>query len=444
MSAAHDPRRMLAILPSSNSPERQVRRRSGNPDRVMPTNHHRSELGEVREKSGPAPRLTPAAGTRSPCERFRIRELGLLAASLCLAFAAGEVLVRQLHLADRQPDFLMYSAPHYVLDDFGAVRHLPNKDVRAVRVREGRIVTDDRFHTNNLGLIDDRDYPIAGSQERTGERYAVAGNSFTVGMGGGEAWIPRLRDSLRVRSPDVEMYNLGVIGTGVEQFHDLLTSVSRQLTFTHIVIVVISHDFERGRWRPLTSDKEIRYCRMDRKIEVCLQMPPHATVIDDDASPEEILHHVRMRRPELEASRETNPVLRLMDSSGSRLLRLTKRKLRTIWREQIGYTQDRIEANLRALAAIRSKFADKPVILAHFPDVWEVQKGRYSRDLAARVAAVGVEYFPMLTECAWSPAMFHVRDPHPNRAGYDNAVRCLASRLSQRSDRAQSPADQRP
>lgn len=347
--------------------------------------------------------------------------------SMTVSLAGAELVLRKFApVSDTSGRFLMFSSPHFRTDDAGAVRYIANEDVRSISVYDGSIEYDVRYHTNNLGFIDDRDYADSTVGQPTLERYAIAGNSFTAGIHGGKPWVPALRADLSAAVGRTEVYNLGIEGTGVRQFADLLVSFARERPFTHIVIVAISDDFRRTRWRPLTSATEIRYCDPANMAQ-CPHQAPTATVIGYHDSKAAVLEHVRRVGRET-AARRTRPGvserLRAL-AQHSQLLRRVSR----IVKARSAARRRRVDANVAALAGLKARFPTVPITFIHLPEKEEVQIGAYLLDAERRVRELGITYYPALRLCRWSPEMFLPRDNHPNAIGYQQVERCVLKLL---------------
>src|SRR5690606_30931888 len=119
--------------------------------------------------------------------------------------------------------------------------------------------------TNNLGLIDPLDSP---ARPQAAERYAFVGDSFTAGQGA-RPWIPALRDALWRAGHDVDVFNLGIEGTGVQHFAKLLESLGPELRFNHVVVLLISADLTRPQWRPVLHGEELRFCPSGVSERLC-------------------------------------------------------------------------------------------------------------------------------------------------------------------------------
>lgn len=339
----------------------------------------------------------------------------LVLGAVLVGLTIGELLLRvvvdESKPAARGGTGLLFSSESWELDSEGAVRYQPNREIRAIAVRAGQVAYDVRFRTNNLGFIDHRDYP---PQRMTGRKYyAFVGDSFTAGYHGGEPWVPRLRDNLARK--DIEIYNLGIDGTGIEHFRRLLMSARRQLNIDAIVLLAISHDFQRGFWQPQFSDRQIAFCAEKAGKQKCNSI---AGIVSPDVSLAEILDRVSPADGKL----STNWIREL------RLLALAKRASRNL-SELLGQKKKALDQSLLSLQSLRAAFPDTEIHLIHLPEEDEVASGRYRLDIAKPVAELGINYFPALQGCGWSKDMFLERDKHPNAHGYRHMARCVADHL---------------
>lgn len=353
----------------------------------------------------------------------------LLLTALAVAGILGEAAVRLTLPRPLPSSLIMYSSPHFILDQRGAVRQIPNETVRLVSTYDDTIEFDTVLRTNGLGLIDHRDYPVGASSRL---HYAFVGDSFTYGMGA-EPWVPQLRDALRASGHDLEIYNLGVNGASLQHFRTLLLSVAAELSLTHIVLIPISNDFYRPWWVPIDTRDGRWMCRDPPACQNRRPMPP---LIELDATASEIIEQHRALRAENARRQPVEPLWKralwrshvyLAAHRGAR--RLVQRFTPT--EPDPSNLEDRrlLGPNLEALAGIRRDFPELPITLAHFPQIEEVRSGRYDVELAADATTLGIEYFPALTRCSWSVDMYHAVNAHPNERGYDNFARCLSRHL---------------
>ena len=347
-----------------------------------------------------------------------------------MAVGIGEVTVR---VAIGRPlrSGVMISSPHVLLDERGAVRHIANEKVRMVSLLDASIEFDVSYHTNNLGFVDHRDYAVGANSRFS---YAFVGDSFTYGMGAAP-WVPKLRDTLRARGHDIEIYNLGVNGASIRHFRTLLLSVAAELPLTHIVLIPISNDFYRPWWVPIETADGIRSC-LDPPD--CRTVRPLFPIIDYDSTTAALLTRNREVKAALAAQQPVDTFWKRA-LWRSQLYLLVRRGIRQLYHSVVPREPERnpndledprlLDPNLEALAGIRRDFPDLPITLAHFPQMDEVQAGRYALELTEAASELGIDYFPALTRCSWSRDMYHAVNLHPNAVGYKNFARCLSQHL---------------
>jgi len=346
-------------------------------------------------------------------------KIGLFLFSLTIVLLVGEIGVRFLNLMHVDERSLMFSSQTFQLDPNGAVRYQPNKNLRTVAVYNNKIEYDVHFNTNNLGFIDDKDYEYENAPNK--RYYVFVGESFTAGFHGGEPWIPKLRRN--IEGKNIEIYNLGVSGTGIEHFYRLLKSTSEQLHITHIVILAISDDSTRNFWYPLTNSSEIRFCRENVHSSECIKTPYIAKIIDPTSSSEDILKVADNMIEDRGKGSGLRGVLKQ-----SELLTFVVRSLRTMSQKKIGNTGNSF--SLDALRNIREAFPSAEIYFIHLPQKQEVVNGEYFLDNAGKeIEKIGISYFPALKEWHWQKDMFFVHDGHPNNVGYDNIRNCVSSYL---------------
>ena len=346
----------------------------------------------------------------------------LLLTSTALSFVVVEVAARWYSpFPERHERLWMLSSPTFKLDIREAVRYVENEIIRAVLLNDDYIVYDVRFRTNDLGFIDHEDYLVPGQSRADAPRYAFVGDSFTAGFHGGTPWVPALRDRARKTNPDLQIYNLGVSGTGFAHFGRLLKSFATDVDFSEIVILAISDDFERPFWRPLTKGDAIRFCQADKTSPDCLAtVRPVARIFDRELGQAEILElSVQLREDQPRGPRKLKARL-LEHSRIAALLHEYYRRLKL----QLG-SRDW----LNRLADLRDAFPDKKIRFIHLPTRAELKRGSYDLHPEDELAALGIEYFPAMTACSWPEGMFVVDDGHPNALGYNAIARCVSNHL---------------
>ena len=356
--------------------------------------------------------------------RDKLLSVLLLFVSLIICFIVGELAIRFIRPADIfcPKRSLMFTHQTFQLDSKNAVRYMPNNDIRTVAVYNGKIEYDVQFHTNNLGFIDHAEYNKSRTKENK-KYYAFVGDSFTAGFHGGNPWVPKLRD--KIANQNVEIYNLGVSGTGVEHFFRILMSAREQIKITHIVILAISGDIGRHFWYPLSNSTEIRFCSECTEESDCLRHAPIARVINYNSPKEEILR----------VAKEINKAEKLRyDNSRAKILlkksRLLVFAVRTA-RHFLGYYKQSpdIKYSLTALRKIRDTFPSAEIHLIHLPQKDEIANNKYLLDIGKDVEEIGIRYFPALIKCRWSKSMYYSNDGHPTSHGYENISDCVEQYL---------------
>lgn len=345
--------------------------------------------------------------------RSILSKVVLTSLSVVFALGIGEIIIRSLDIGQASERSLLFSSPTWQRDAGDAIRYLPKQNIRTVAVYDGKIEYDVQFQTNNLGFIDHVDYVRDTTSNK--KRFAFVGDSFTAGYHGGEPWVPRLRDRLRGRG--VEIYNLGIDGTGAEHFPKLLKSAGQQVNFTTIVILAISNDFRRDYWYPMLEGHNISFCREQAGQPECGRV---ARVIPHDSPVDEIQKIAKQVASDRDEAKSIFKKLKL-----PAFLKQTKRNLFG----HAVYGDKDVELSLLTLKKIRDAFPAAEVHLVHLPQKEEVAMGAYLLDIGNRMDATGIRYFPALKRCNWAQDMYFKVDAHPNAAGYKNISDCVSRYL---------------
>jgi len=340
--------------------------------------------------------------------------------ALFVALGVGEIVVRAVDPPLLwEDDRIILTSATIVQDEFGAIRHPPNRQVRSLVLSTDEIDFDVRFPTNDLGLIDHRDY---GTNPDVSPSWAFVGDSFAAGVEGGEPWIPKMRDTY-----DLELYNLGIGATGVMHFARILASEADRLKFDEIVMIVISDDYFRPLWVPLTEGDELRICLEDEDPPACRQRRPIAYLIDPDLSESALLAHGEEVRQRSGAARTINN--RLVQFLKQSKLLLYSKRLADAAGERRALRSAELTGNLAALDQIRRDFPEMRIRMVQVPDKHEASRGRYDFDSSEEVRGRGIEYFDALHGCQWPSSYYHPHDRHLNAIGYDALAECVAGYL---------------
>ncbi|MCB1870673.1 MAG: SGNH/GDSL hydrolase family protein [Gammaproteobacteria bacterium] len=348
------------------------------------------------------------------------KNLTLFGAAMLVTAVLAEVAIRLLDPALlREEDRIGLTTISAVRDESGAIRYPPHQSVRTAMLSGRKVLFDIRFRTNDRGLLDHRDY---GAGRTNSQAWAFVGDSFAAGVGGDSPWIPRLRDEY-----GLEIYNLGIGATGIQQFPRILASEAKQLSFDEIVIIAISDDFFRPLWTPLTINDEVRICVEGEDKAHCSERPPIAFLIDPNLAESAVVTYADELRQRASYTRSTGSKLKQLLRQ-SHLLLFTKRLVEAIIIRQV-LRSGELPKSLAALDKIRLDFPETRIRFIHVPDRYEAERKRYDFDPAAELEQRGIQYFDALSGCSLTPDHYLTGDQHPNQMGYEVLSRCVADYL---------------
>lgn len=301
-------------------------------------------------------------------------------------------------------------------DGEGYVRYSPKSTIRELSIFGNKTEYDVKFSTNNFGFIDSKDYPLSANNRNI----AVVGDSFTSGHHGGAPWVPRLREKLK----GVGIYNFGINGTGIEQFTDLLIKISKDLKFNEILIVAISHDPTRRRWRPVEKENKLYMCRLEN--EKCSESPTVSPlhIFDKNQTASYINESVDIFYKKLQ-SKNLRKYLSRQTYIG-RSLHIRK------WRKskRPGKLRQMPGFSVESFKKLRNYFKELPITLVHLPMKNETLNGAYSMDMQSVVAPLNIRYIDGLQTCNLTMNDYFSLDSHPNDKGYDKILDCVAGVLT--------------
>jgi len=340
--------------------------------------------------------------------------LGILL-SCIVAAALVEAAARLVLGPPNPPGVLVFSENPFQISPGDVMRFRPAREIRALSVFGTAREFDVRFKSNNLGFVDDLDYPLAAKSRNI----AIVGDSYTAGYHGGRPWVPRLRQSL----PNANIYNLGVTGTGFEQFAALLDDVAATTALDQVVIVAISSDAVRRSWRYFVHDGRLFLCARQTPKQACLAKPSNILLVDAKGSEAALAARI-------DAHHDATPSVGLRRYL-SRHTHVGQLFHTRTWRPR-SKALDTIEVpafTLAALKRVRARFAKRSVTLIHLPEKREVLAGAYAADLAGAAKAAGLRFVDGLKACKLTVADYFPRDPHPNDVGYEKIRICVAKAL---------------
>lgn len=309
---------------------------------------------------------------------------------------------------------LYYSSPNAETTQNGSVHYAPNMPIRSIAVYYNQIEYDTKHHSNNLGFLSDLDYH---KEDKKGVIFL--GDSFTAGDGSASPWLPILDK----KYPDINLYSLGVSGTGQVNFYSIFENYQDDLNYDTVVIMSISDDLTRPMWHPVEKDRWLVFCLDEPMDKECKNGKKIAHLIDyaiDKKTlllPEELylVKAYRVLKSKFEAYIKSKaPQLAIIKSSS------VPEKSKIEESKVVKKSPEKPEINLEYIAKIKL-LADqkgKKVIFVHLPEKNETILKRYRYDVGQKIKDMGIEYHPILQKYQFDISMFHVHDGHPNDKGY--------------------------
>lgn len=363
----------------------------------------------------------------------------LILSGLFLAFMLAETGFRLYNsymqsLPESQPNAYLYqwSTNPFLQLPNGAVTGKPDTPAHLTCTLAGATVFDTPMHTNNLGLFDPRPYHKDPAARK---RIALVGDSYTQGIGS-VPWIPALATRIEADFP-VQLFGLGITGTGFQNFDLLLEHYEQELSFTDIIILAIENDFARMHWYPLASDGFLWFCPTHLTPEACVNTPTFQRVLDYKDSPGAPpapasfiqTPHSYQRFP---ARTWYTRLLRPLIAQSALLTFLNARRhdYLAFKRSQSGeYLPPRFPDNLAALQRIFNRYGKQRVTVVRFPAKYEVERGFYEYASRQKLEPLVDSYIDLWEHCSFTPDMYHSRDHHFHAAGYAAFSRCFEAHV---------------
>jgi len=310
---------------------------------------------------------------------------------------------------------LFFSAEVFQNTSTGTVRFSPGREFRAISVFGDEVEFDVRFKTNNLGLVDQQNYPLAENPRNI----AIVGDSFTAGYHGGDPWVAGLRGKVE----NANFYNLGITGAGFVQFDRLQSDLAGKLGLSETLIVAISSDVKRKPWRTVKHEGRLFFCATETETSDCLKQNSSVYTLDGNETEADIFatakaHTEKYQKPGLRRylSRHTH-VGKIFHS---RTWRKRSKKLDV---EPVA------EIAVNALKHMKNRLGNSLTLL-HLPERREVEAGTYSTDLKTLAESLNIRFVSGLKTCEMSAGDYYPRDSHPNQTGYGKIQNCVANILN--------------
>ena len=365
----------------------------------------------------------------------------LFVITMSVLLVGAELVLRQTSIASFSLNrgFLFATPPSLVSTSNQAVKYQSNVDIREVAVFGDHIEYDITSRTNDFGFYDTVSYAQAPAG-KTG--VAFLGDSFTAGSGGNKPWVSTLRES--ANRSDLNLYSLGVSGTGLLHFEKLLEHANQALSLDVVNIMLITDDFFRPLWFPHSTTEGMFFCHPDTETDRCIKADPKMFRIRLDETRQEIIERTKEKYDFRDIDKDSNRVfhqrLRLFNLFCHTAFTVTQ-SLESLQSIAKTCPQLRLYHTLRykrgelykisadVLARLPANFPNLKFRVFHMPQKSEVYGGEYSLDIQTVVQEAGLEYIPLLEVCQWSLPMFHINDGHPNDIGYSKISECMKDYL---------------
>lgn len=193
----------------------------------------------------------------------------LIFVSLGACLVTAELIFQQTSIGSYSLNrgYLFSSNPSFIAAPAKTVKYQRNTAIREVAIFGEHVEYDLTHKTNNLGYFDNVDYltsALATDQSTASGVTGVVflGNSFTTSAGGIAPWVATLREMQQ--RPDIALYSLGVSGTGIKHFYQLLKNFEQgDMPFSQVNIMAITNAFFGHSGIP---SQTIKGCVFVRKI----------------------------------------------------------------------------------------------------------------------------------------------------------------------------------
>jgi hypothetical protein len=297
--------------------------------------------------------------------------------------------------------------------------YVPHSELRNLTVffsdRDFEIEYDYRFHSNNLGLVQETDI----IPER--ESVLLLGDSFTEGQGG-PPWFRQI-------SPEIEKLgyqpiNGGLMGTGFQQWVNLGRYLAAKHIRIHKIIVpFISDDYHRPVWNFTEANfqclSSLADCHVDESYYY--RLPPQEQLSS-------WVDKIRTARV---------PMAKQVWARAAALLPASFHVYH-YFKQRVGNPAlarlERAEPQSRAaIGELIKRFGAENVLFVHLPQREEINNGPSGLGLKARQAIdeAGGKWLDGFAMCRLTEKDYYVNDAHPNAAGYRKIASCITEVIEQ-------------
>lgn len=325
----------------------------------------------------------------------------------------------QIFFADKlHKRFLFLSKPS-LLDQNKLFGYNKNTCIREIAVYGNgikfHIEYDVSFITNNIGLVQKKPF------DQKKKSIILIGDSFVQGQGA-TPWFYQLEDDWK--NNKYQLINLGIIGTGIEQWKDTLQWFSSMGEIKQIYIFCISDDWIRKRWYAC-ENAEHNALAFNRLLENKVQKShekPIIYFIEKDSDHSTIIKMAKDINDFSEGG-----VKEFLTKFF--LIRITHRVLFQSILSSHSYSEIVVSKNKTSFDQIISVYRDKNITVLHLPQKEEVIQGEYSelgKKIKDFILSRHIPYIDGLALCKLNKEDFYRDDTHPNASGYKKIYDCFS------------------
>jgi hypothetical protein len=317
--------------------------------------------------------------------------------------------------------YLFYSKPS-LLDQNKSFGYNKNTYVREIAVygngNNFYIEYDTSFITNNIGLVQ----KISFDEKK--KSIVLIGDSFTQGQGA-IPWFYQLEDDWK--NNEHQLVNLGIIGTGVEQWKDTLQWFSSIGEIKHIVICCISDDWVRPRWYAY-EDAEQKALAFTHSVENNFQKSQEQPIIyfiDKDSD-----HQTILKRAKYIANSNVGGIKEFLKKIY--LVLIMHRALQKYNLGYHNYNEIDFSKNRTSFDQIISAYGANHITVLQLPQKEEVIQGEYSelgKKVKNFILSRHIPYIDGLALCNLNKGDFYKNDAHPNAQGYKKIFDCFSKNV---------------
>jgi hypothetical protein len=336
----------------------------------------------------------------------------LLITSLLVALIVVELLLRVFMIKDFQPSHYLFMSKPALQDQETAFGFKENVPIREAAVywngKQFDLIYDTSFTTNNIGLVQ------KSSFDPKKEAIVLVGDSFTQGSGA-DPWFYTLEDHWRNSS--YQLVNLGIMGTGIEQWQHMLGWFANLGKIKHIFICFITDDWKRRRCvvRDNKESTGFHFIPWSRRNQIVNNLTIY--YIDKDTSKEEL-----WRISEMIRNQDRQFSLKKFFKSYQLIHSIITRKAFDVKQDGI------IHNNKLILEQLVSDYGPQNISLFHIPERGEAIQGSYSplgQEIQQFISSHKLVYIDGLALCGLTGDDYHKQDGHPNASGYHKIYHCF-------------------